>query len=617
MTNSLNKLQGLEFINKYLKNLGINKTVTSGDVHSIFDDLEKNEDGTVDTSIFALAVTNEYSDVKMTSIEDDLVEAWFAISGLDGNNDSVSLIDLSGLEAADTPTEETAVQDTGGSSGASGGSSGGGTVSPANANSNKESDAESVKITGKETAAELEASRRDELAQLSEAQAQKENNEEIKAAKEASEEAKAAYDDAMAAFKENEAALYEQIEDLNNQKEENDAAIEEKRAESEDIKNNISEKETAISEAQSELNSLKEPNKDDYAEYDDEGNITGYPGYDEAVAEYEAQKQALEEQIASLEDEISDLQLELAECEESLADLDARANEIDQQIYDAMQSQEMQNNEYAKAAEEALAVYMESKDNLAAVEQQQIGELNAEIAQIRENIAAYSDAIKTAREKEASGEGVEKNKSDMTLEEFLDSIEDPQTKDFYERLYKLYDFDDFNNRTDIPQYFQTVYTDAFSTGTIRSAGCGITSLAMVASYLFGEEITPDMLTNGYKGDNPASAMHAGIKNLGLNLTTYEGWGNATQDMNGDGTNNLDAALDAGKPVIARMGPESLFTKGGHFIVIAGKTEDGKYIVNDPNLENYYNQSMVDGFTNGFTRSEITNGLRGIYVLDTN
>lgn len=207
-------------------------------------------------------------------------------------------------------------------------------------------------------------------------------------------------------------------------------------------------------------------------------------------------------------------------------------------------------------------------------------------------------------------------KNNQTLSEFLSTVDNEQNLKFYQQLYSMYDYESFNNRSDVPQYFQTTYTQPFATGTIRSSGCGITSLAMVASYLTGEEITPDMLTNGYRGDNPASAMHAGIKNLGLKLTTYEGWGIACQELNEDGKTNLDAALESGKPVIARMNSSSLFTEGGHFIVIAGKTEDGKYIVNDPNIENYYKSYMVDGFTNGFTEEQITRGLCGIYVLET-
>ena len=50
------------------------------------------------------------------------------------------------------------------------------------------------------------------------------------------------------------------------------------------------------------------------------------------------------------------------------------------------------------------------------------------------------------------------------------------------------------------------------------------------------------------------------------------------------------------------------------MVVAGKTEDGKYIVNDPNIENYLKPDMVDGFMNGFTKEEITQGLSHIYIF---
>ena len=197
--------------------------------------------------------------------------------------------------------------------------------------------------------------------------------------------------------------------------------------------------------------------------------------------------------------------------------------------------------------------------------------------------------------------------SEITLEEFLDAIEIKPTREFYERLYAMYDFEAFNARTHIPQYFQTVYYQKFSVGTIQSAGCGITSLAMISSYLFDEEITPDMMLVYDKGFTPASALEAGILDMKLNCHKYFGMAAAE---------HLDEALDAGHPIIANVRKDSIFTDSGHFIVIAGRTEDGKYIVNDPNLENYYLPRRVDGFMNGFTRKEIVTGLAAIYIFDT-
>lgn len=226
-----------------------------------------------------------------------------------------------------------------------------------------------------------------------------------------------------------------------------------------------------------------------------------------------------------------------------------------------------------------------------------------------EDSTATEETVATEEtEATEAAETTKSNKPADTKEEFLTSITDPQEKKFFEQIFEKYDYDSFWDRTDVPQYFQTLYADVpFSEGTIKSHGCGITSLAMVASYLKGEEITPDMLTNGYYGDNPASAMEAGFKNLGFDVQTY----------NGDAAlNNLDAALESGTPIIARYRSSSIFTNSGHFVVITGKTEDGKYTVNDPYIGNYYkNDTMVEGYTNGFTEEQIKRGLKGIYVFD--
>ena len=199
------------------------------------------------------------------------------------------------------------------------------------------------------------------------------------------------------------------------------------------------------------------------------------------------------------------------------------------------------------------------------------------------------------------------NKIKLTKEDFLNNIEDNQKRKFYKQLYELYDYDNFNSRSEIPQFFQTIYSNKFSCGTIQSAGCGISSLAMVASYLFDEIITPDMMTVFDSGPSPASALEKGIKRLKLNCEVFRGQ---------EAVDNLDKALDLGHPVIALMGRNSIFTEKGHFIVLAGKNSEGKYIVNDPNLENVYNPKMIEGYTNGFTREEITLGLNGIYIFDT-
>ena len=128
----------------------------------------------------------------------------------------------------------------------------------------------------------------------------------------------------------------------------------------------------------------------------------------------------------------------------------------------------------------------------------------------------------------------------QTLEAFLNSIEDPQNKDFYTRLYEIYDFETFPYRSNIPLYFQTTYTQPFANGTIRSAGCGITSLSMICTYLYDEVITPDMMLKYQCSTEPAATMENAIRVMNLNCTKYYGMA---------ALENLDIAIGNDCPII--------------------------------------------------------------------
>ena len=205
------------------------------------------------------------------------------------------------------------------------------------------------------------------------------------------------------------------------------------------------------------------------------------------------------------------------------------------------------------------------------------------------------------------GSGNGANKPAPTLGEFLASQKDPYAKKWFTDMFtKLgYDYDTFWDTSNIPRDFQSLYTESFATGSIRSAGCGITCLSMLSEYLTGEYKAPNELTRGYIGDNPASALEKG-----LNATGVE-W---SRSFGANKMADLDASLAAGKPVIINVRGSSIFTEGGHFMVVTGKTEDGRYIVNDPNIENYLKPNMVDGFTNGFTREQIAQGLSHVIIF---
>ena len=114
------------------------------------------------------------------------------------------------------------------------------------------------------------------------------------------------------------------------------------------------------------------------------------------------------------------------------------------------------------------------------------------------------------------------------------------------------------------------------------AGCGPTSLSMVASYLLDDpSLTPIYMAeyameNGHSIDGGGTAwslMNEGARALGLN----------PKEVPLD-ENAIKKHLENGRPIICNVG-EGIFTDNGHYMVFAG-WEDGKIKINDPNRREY-------------------------------
>ena len=158
----------------------------------------------------------------------------------------------------------------------------------------------------------------------------------------------------------------------------------------------------------------------------------------------------------------------------------------------------------------------------------------------------------------------------------------------------------------IPLYYQTDYPDVlYGAGTIETSGCGITSIAMVASYLTGYAYMPDELAYyfGGRAENNIARMECAAETLGIPYEKPENWHYTYE------------ALKQGKCAIVLVQSPSEFTQGQHFIVLTGLTEDGKILVNDSYEPNYSKWSLKDGFENGFTESQILQGYQGAWVFD--
>ena len=151
----------------------------------------------------------------------------------------------------------------------------------------------------------------------------------------------------------------------------------------------------------------------------------------------------------------------------------------------------------------------------------------------------------------------------------------------------------------VPLYFQQDYpkTPYGGYGTVSSHGCGITSVAMVFSYLLDEYIMPDTLAKEFGRYNTEvgsswTLFPDSAEKYGLTTTQTWKWDEVVE------------ALENGHIVIANP-HECLFTGGGHFIVLYGITNDGRILVNDPNKYNYFmfnegcNPALTEGFLSGF------------------
>lgn len=135
--------------------------------------------------------------------------------------------------------------------------------------------------------------------------------------------------------------------------------------------------------------------------------------------------------------------------------------------------------------------------------------------------------------------------------------------------------------------------DKYSGRAMGFTGCGPTALSMVVMGLTGDiskhpKVLADFATNeGYAVEGFGSSwslMSEGAKKFGLavdRLTLSE--------------KVIKNTLEAGKPIIAVMGPGD-FTQKGHFIVMTGMTDDGKVKVNDPNsMKNSQQEWDIDVF----------------------
>lgn len=158
----------------------------------------------------------------------------------------------------------------------------------------------------------------------------------------------------------------------------------------------------------------------------------------------------------------------------------------------------------------------------------------------------------------------------------------------------------------VPNYYETDYPDIrFGQGSFADYGSGVTSMAMVASYLTGYDYRPDTLAHWFSSYTGNQIQLLEYMSDTLQLP----WKRAL---------NVRVALEAlkeGKVVIAMVNSKSGFTTGQHFLVLTGINDAGLVTVNDPNKNNYEKWNLKAGFTDGFREGILIGGYSGSWIYD--
>ena len=160
---------------------------------------------------------------------------------------------------------------------------------------------------------------------------------------------------------------------------------------------------------------------------------------------------------------------------------------------------------------------------------------------------------------------------------------------------------------EIPLYLQQDYPGTMYGGyPIRTNGCGITTMAMLATYMTDELLTPPEMCRRYGRyshrngtDGMIFVKEPPVMGFYLVKQTYE-------------PNAAKQGLEDGYVVISSQ-QKGYWTRGGHYIALEKLTADGNVQVRDSNI---YNYNRVPAHVNDeHTWASITGASNGFWVFD--
>lgn len=160
---------------------------------------------------------------------------------------------------------------------------------------------------------------------------------------------------------------------------------------------------------------------------------------------------------------------------------------------------------------------------------------------------------------------------------------------------------------EVPLYLQQDYPDTmYGDYPIRSHGCGITTMAMLASYMTDTELTPPEMCERYgryshKNGTDGMMFNRVPAELGFYLRekTYD-------------PKVAKQALEDGY-ILVVVQTKGFWTRGGHYLLLEKMNEDGRIQVRDSNLLNY--GRLEDHKIDSFEWSTIPKDCKGYWIFE--
>ena len=147
---------------------------------------------------------------------------------------------------------------------------------------------------------------------------------------------------------------------------------------------------------------------------------------------------------------------------------------------------------------------------------------------------------------------------------------------------------------------------SYGGGTIQSAGCGPTALAIVISTLKGETVTPEM-TAKYAMDHRGYVPGRGTSHS-FPADAAANWGLPVERVQKTQIDYVVSELKKGKLAVVICAENTISGSSGHFIVLTGVTADGYITIADPGSRsrtgNVYSPATIQSYTRDLSEGGI-------------